>query len=337
MLVLPGSLLRIPRMGTARFSLLRILADGKVHSGERIGRALGFSRVEVGRAVRRLEALGLRVLRIPGRGYKLADEIDLIDARLLPARLAEISPGLRVEVLDECSSTSTVLAQRAAGGAAHGTVLVCEHQSAGRGRRGKSWISAVGDSLTFSLLWRFSRGAGTLAGFSLAVAVAVAKALEQLGTDGVSVKWPNDLFCDGRKLGGILIETAGDAAGPSTAIVGVGINVRLGGPARRRIGRQATDVASHNRAPPSRTVLLIELLASMVPALEQFSREGFAPFRQEWTRRHVWQGRRVVISQADERVAEGKVVGVAEDGALVLASVRGIERYHSGELSLRPG
>lgn len=324
-------------MGTARFSLLRILADGKVHSGERIGRSLGLSRAEVGRVVRGLDELGLRVLAVRGRGYRLSRGVDLIDASSLAARLSETSPGLQVEVLDECSSTNTVLAERAAAGAAQGTALVCEYQSAGRGRRGKSWISAVGDSLTFSVLWRFSQGAGTLAGLSLAVAVVAANALERLGTHGVAVKWPNDLLCQERKLSGILIETSGNAAGPTTAIVGVGINVRLSRAARRRIGRAATGIAAHNAATPSRTALLVELLASIAAALEQFAREGFAPFRQEWVRRHLWQGRQVVVSQADKRVAEGKVIGVAEDGALVLSSMRGIESVHSGELSLGRG
>ncbi|HZE10973.1 MAG TPA: biotin--[acetyl-CoA-carboxylase] ligase [Burkholderiales bacterium] len=281
-----------------------------------------------------LETLGLRVLRRTGSGYRLEDRIDLYDANVLAERMKGMSPELHLEVLEECPSTNTVLAERARAGAAHGTVLVCEHQSAGRGRRGNVWVSAIGSSITFSVLWRFSRGAGTLAGLSLAIAVGAAKALERLGARNVQVKWPNDLFCGERKLGGILIETTGDAAGPSAAIVGIGINMRLGASASKRIGRPATDVVTNCAAAPSRTAVLVELLASIVSTLERFSREGFAPFRQAWLGRHAWQGRRVVLSQADRRVAEGEVVGVAEDGALELASEREIRRFHSGELSL---
>jgi BirA family biotin operon repressor/biotin-[acetyl-CoA-carboxylase] ligase len=172
---------------------------------------------------------------------------------------------------------------------------------------------------------------------SLAVAVGAAKALERLGTHGVAVKWPNDLYCEGRKLGGILIESSGAILGPSAVIVGVGINVRLGARARDRIGVPATDIASHSEAVPSRTTVLVAALESIAGVLARFSREGFAPFQEEWLQRHAWKGRRVALSQAGRRVAEGKVVGVAEDGALMLASVGGIERFHSGELSLRPG
>jgi len=329
--------LAILRMGTAPFSLLRILADGRFHSGERLGRILGLSRAGIWNLIRRVEALGLRVFKVRGRGYRLAEALDLFESPALAARSKKIAPELCVEVLDQCPSTNSVLAQRAAAGAPHGTVLVCEHQSAGRGRRGNSWITEVGGSLAFSILWRFPRGAGALGGLSLAVAVGAAKALERLGTEGVEVKWPNDLYCAGRKLGGILIESSGDILGPSTVIVGVGINVRLGAQTRKRIGGPATDIASHSEASPSRTAVFVESLESIAGVLARFSREGFAPFRREWLQRHAWQGRRVALLQAGRRVAEGKVVGVAEDGALMLASVEGIRRFHSGELSLRPG
>ena len=329
--------LAILRMGTAPFSLLRMLADGRVHSREQLSRAPGLSRGKLSNLIRRIEALGLRVVRVRGRGYRLPEALDLFEMDALAAGLRKASPELCVEVLDECASTNAVLAERAAAGAPHGTVLACEHQSAGRGRRGHSWAFVVGGSVAFSLLWRFPRGAAALGGLSLAVAVGAAKALERLGTRGVAVKWPNDLYCGGRKLGGILIESSGEGLGPSPVIVGVGINVRLGAQALERIEGPATDIASHSEAVPSRTTILVAALESIAGVLARFSSEGFGPFREEWLQRHAWNGRRVALSQAGRRVAEGKVVGVAEDGALMLASAGGIERYHSGELSLGLG
>jgi BirA family biotin operon repressor/biotin-[acetyl-CoA-carboxylase] ligase len=323
-------------MGTARFSLLRILADGGVYSREQIGRTLGITPAEVDGLVGDLETLGVRIL-CAGDGWRLEQCVDLYDADALPETVRRAFPALNLELLEECSSTNTELAERAKAGAGHGTVLACEHQFAGRGRRGHDWVSAVGGSVTFSLLWRFPRGAGSLAGLSLAVAVGAAEALEKLGARDVTLKWPNDLLCEGRKLGGVLIETAGDPAGPVAAVVGVGVNVRLGPAAHERIGQPATDLAACCTATPSRTAALAGLLASIALALDLFSREGFAPFRQAWLRRHAWQGRRVVLLDTDRRFAEGQVVGVAADGALELASERGVERFHSGELSLRQG
>jgi BirA family biotin operon repressor/biotin-[acetyl-CoA-carboxylase] ligase len=198
-------------------------------------------------------------------------------------------------------------------------------------------VSALGGSVTFSILWRFSRGAAEVAGLSLAVAVGAAEALEALGVRDVAVKWPNDLLSRGSKLGGILVETAGEVTGPAAAVVGVGVNLRLSRAVRERIARPVTDIATSSGAIPSRAVALAGLISSVASSLELFSREGFAPFRQAWLERHAWQGRRVILSEADARVAEGEVVGIAEDGALELASEHGIRRFHNGELSLRLG
>jgi len=317
------------------FSALRILADGEIHSEEQLGCATGPSRAGVREALRRIEALGLRVSRVSDRGYRLAEPVDLLGPEALMAKVKQASPEFCVEVLDECPSTNAVLIGRAAAGAAHGTVLVCEHQSAGRGRRGNPWIGSIGGSLAFSILWRLPGGPRALAGLSLAVGVGAAQGLERQGVRAVRVKWPNDLYCGESKLGGILIETSGEAAGPSAAVIGVGINVRLTPPVRELIGRPATDVASHSDTVPRRSELLVALLESLAEALTRFSEEGFVPFREEWLRRHAWQGRRVELLQGGHRLAEGEVVGVAEDGALMLASEGSIRRFHSGEMSLR--
>jgi BirA family transcriptional regulator, biotin operon repressor / biotin---[acetyl-CoA-carboxylase] ligase len=324
-------------MGTARFSLLRILADGEAHSTERVRRALGLSEIEVDELASELAALGVRVLLSRGSGYRLEEPIALYDAKRLAEDVKAQSPGLALELLDECPSTNAELVARAKAGAPHGTALACEHQSAGRGRRGNAWVSAIGCSVMFSILWRFSCGAERLSGLSLAVAVGAAKALERLGARDVAVKWPNDLYCGDGKLGGILIETAGDAAGPIAAVVGIGVNWRLDAAMREGVGRALADIATSSVVVPSRTAALAGLISSVASSLELFSREGFAPFREDWLDRHPWQGRRVVLSQADRLVAEGDVVGIAEDGALELACERGIQRFHNGELSLRLG
>jgi BirA family biotin operon repressor/biotin-[acetyl-CoA-carboxylase] ligase len=324
-------------MGVSPFPLLRLLADGDFHSGSELGTALALSRGAIWHRVRLIEALGLRVFKVRGRGYKLPGPLDLLDAGTLAARGARLSPALSIEVLDACPSTSTLLVERASRGARHGSVIACEQQAAGRGRRGSPWVSAVGGSLAFSLLWRFAQGAGALAGLSLAVAVLAARALERRGISGVQVKWPNDLVCRGRKLGGILVELSGEVSGPSAVVVGIGLNVRLDAVTRDRIGRPVADLADCAATLPSRTALLQGLLESLATGLAQFGREGFAPFRDEWVRRHAWQGRRVTLTVAGRRVAEGEALGIAEDGSLVLRSPGGgIERFHSGELSLRP-
>ncbi len=320
-------------MRTSSFAVLRLLAEERFRSGAEIGAALGLSRSMVWRAVRELEARGLKVFKVRGRGYRLRLPFEALDADAVGRRLGRRHAGLRLELLDECDSTNTQLAARAAAGAPSGTVLACELQRAGRGRRGASWYSGLGTSLTFSLLWRFDRGAAALGGLSLAVGVACLRALRGLGLDEVALKWPNDLVRGDGKLGGILIELAGDALGPTAAVIGIGVNVRVPENARRAIGQPVADLA---RSPaPSRNLLLGELLAALAEALPVFAAQGFGPFRDEWLRHHAYHGRRVRLLVPPRRTVEGIATGVAEDGALVVATRGGVERFHSAEVSLR--
>ena len=318
-------------MATSRFPLLRLLADGEVHSGQALAAKLGVSRATVRNHVRSIERLGLRVFVIRGRGYRLAGPLDLLDGE----RLAVLLQGaFTIELVDECHSTNGVLMERARGSGPDALALACEHQTAGRGRRGKRWESGIGTDLTFSVLWRFSQGAGALSGLSLAVGVAVVRALARLGYAGVQLKWPNDLLLRGAKLGGILIEVTGDHHGGSAVVVGIGLNVRWSTARAAVVDQPATGLAETEVAVPSRTTLLGGLLVELRSALEEFARAGFAPFRDEWLAHHAWQGRQVTLRVAEGTVAGGEAVGVGEDGALLVRSVSGVERFHSGELRL---
>ena len=277
-------------------------------------------------ALRELEANGLAVHAVPGRGYRLAAVFDALDAAAIEAA------GSRVEVLDECESTNAVLAARAAAGAPSGTALVCELQLAGRGRRGAGWYSGLGTSLTISVLWRFARGTAGLSGLPLAIGVACARALASLGANDIGLKWPNDVVRGAGKLGGILVEASGEARGSATAVIGVGINVRLPAGAKRAIGRPVADLGG---AIGARNALAARLAAEIASAAETFERAGFGAFREEWLRRHTWQGRDVRVFAPAQRTVDGVAVGVADDGALIVDTARGPERFHAAEVSLK--
>ncbi len=321
-------------MRSSSFAVLRSLADGTFHSGEAVGRALGVTRGAVWLGVRDIEAHGLKVFKVRGRGYRLERPFDALDASIARRKLARVC-AVRLDVLDECPSTNALLLGRSAHGAASGTAVACELQTAGRGRRGNSWVTGLGDALTFSLLWRFETSPAALGGLSLAVGVACVRALARLGLRGVRLKWPNDLVFEGAKLGGILVEIGGEAHGPCVAVIGVGINVQLPETARRGLGQPVTDLAAPGLALPARNDLLAKLLASVAEAAMLFERRGFAPFRAAWQRRHAWQGQRVRVLVAERRAIDGVAAGVAEDGALLLETPRGVERFHAGEVSLR--
>ena len=321
-------------MSALTFQALRRLADGRFHSGEEVARDLGRSRATLSEALKRVPDLGVEIFSVRGRGYRLAEPIEFLDAAAIGKRIA--GTGVRLEIVDEIDSTSTRLLEMAAAGAPSGTCLAAEWQSAGRGRRGRSWVSALGGSLTFSLLWRFERGAGHLAGLSLAVGVAVARALSARGVERVQVKWPNDVVVDFRKLAGILVETSGEMQGPSVAVIGVGVNFRLGETVLERIDQPVIDVAHCAPQPPSRSALLGEMLAHLAPALGDFESRGFGGVRDAWRALHAFQGRRVRVIPPRDPPYEAEVVDVAPDGALVVALPDGRSLpLASAEISLR--
>ena len=323
-------------MNVLTFQALRRLADGRFHSGQDIARSLNRSRATLSEALKRVPDLGIELFSVPGRGYRLAQPIEFLDAARIAERLSTGRSPVRLEIVDEIDSTSSRLLALAAEGAPSGTCLAAEWQNCGRGRRGRSWISSLGGSLTFSLLWRFERGAGHLAGLSLAVGEAVARALAQCGVERVQVKWPNDVVADFRKLAGILVETSGEMQGPSVAVIGVGVNYRLSERMLERIDQPVTDVAQCTPTPPSRSDLLAALLAALAATLEEFDREGFAAARDAWRALHAYQGRRVRVFPAHEPAFDAEVIDVAADGALVVSTGDGrAVNLNSAEISLR--
>ena len=323
-------------MGPTALRALRLLADGRFHSGTAIARELGRSRAAVCDALQGARQSGIEIHSVPGRGYRLPHPVDFLDADRVNTRLAATGCRSRVAVLEETDSTSTQLAALAATGAASGTAIAAEWQSAGRGRRGRAWRSSIGGSLTFSVLWRFDRGPAHLAGLSLALAAGVAQALEAAGCAGVGLKWPNDLVAHWRKLGGILVETMGEMQGPTAAVVGIGLNYRLSDSLARHIDQPVIDLAECSRLLAPRNELLAALIASVEDTCSRFERTGFAGFRDAWRARHAYAGERVSIQEGEQPPRIATVVDVADDGALLVSFGGAARRVTSAEVSLRP-
>ena len=258
----------------------------------------------------------------------------LIDPQCLSLLLAGAAGRFDVDSLDVCDSTSSELLRRAEAGAPAGSVVVADAQTAGRGRRGRQWLADPEACLMFSLLWRLPTQ--HLSGLSLAVGVAIAQALEVLGVPGVKLKWPNDVLLerDGEtaKLAGILIELATDRRGVQ-AVIGIGVNLqRPGG----ELLMPAAGLADVMAELPERHDLLAQLLVSLAGVFDRFAVAGFADLADEWRRRNAWQDRPVVLSQDGQVVGQGVCRGADADGALLVETASGLERFLSGDLSLRP-
>ena len=264
----------------------------------------------------------------------------LIDPFRLSKLLGPARGRFDVDSLAECASTSTLLLERAAGGAPSGSVIVADRQHAGRGSRGRHWLATPQASLTFSVLWRFDGGLERLAGLSLAVGLAVVQALEACGATGVALKWPNDVLHNDAKLVGILVElqsTAQHDPSHAQAVIGIGLNLTLpdGEVERDGVALPIAALANALAELPDRHQLLARLLIELAQVFDDFSAGGFAVLREQWLARHAWQGRPVRLLRDGCLVMTGLCRGADVDGALLVETANGIERCLSGDLTLR--
>lgn len=323
-------------MKSLTFSVLRLLADGHFRSGEDIAQTLGVSRASVWNALHAAEETGLEIYRVRGRGYCLQQPIEWLERERILEALGDKAACFQLEICDIVDSTNRQLIQRMSPEASHATVLAAELQTQGRGRRGRIWHTGLGGGLTFSVLWRFERGVGALSGLSLAVGVAMIRALRRAGIDDTQLKWPNDVLHNYRKLAGILIEVQGDMLGPSTAVIGIGLNLQLTNATKDLIDQAAVDVRTLTDTLPQRNRLFAQLLSEVAGVLEVFETQGFAALRDEWLEYHAYQGKPVQLLMPDGSKCEGEVLGVAEDGSLLVHCDGATQRFASGEISLRP-
>lgn len=308
-------------------------------SGAQLSEALGVSRTAIWKAVGTLRELGVHVESLPRQGYRLASPCTPLSADALRAALPAITRARLHELRVRWRTTSTNqdLLERGAPPPGRFDLHVAETQSAGRGRRGRSWVAPPGGALCLSWSWRFEGlppHAGTL---SLAIGLAAVRSLEALGITGVKVKWPNDLVATGGKLAGILIETVSEAGGPAMIVVGLGLNVALSNALRRRIatsGNAATDLQTLVGNPPTRVSLAARLVADGVDALLRWEAAGFAPLVDEWRAHDALVGRPVAVLGA-ARVLNGVARGVDEEGALLIDDGTKTHRCVAGEVSVR--
>ena len=322
-------------MNSLTFPILQQLANGQFHSGEALAKQFSVSRATVWNAIQHAQSLGIEVFSVRGRGYKLPKAISLFDKAQIQQAIGVEREWFHVEVLDEVVSTNTYLMKAAASGAPHASCVVAHIQTNGRGRRGRTWISHLGASLTFSLLWRFDCGAAALSGLSLAIGVGLIRALTELGITSAQLKWPNDVLVENKKLAGILIDLQGDLDGPSAAVIGVGININLPESIKKSIDQPAIDLNQMGAGHVDQNQLLGIVLKHFANVLRQFEQSGFVGIRDEWLRYHAYHQQPVRLLMPDGRDIEGEVIDVADDGILLVNTAYGMQRFSAGEISLR--
>ena len=317
--------------------ILMLLADGQFHSGTELADALNVSRSAICKQLKGLSELGIQHSAVSGKGYRLDYALELLDLTTINQLLSQDHQSLisTLEIHDSLNSTNSYLVDHTQQQAASGFVCFAEHQSAGKGRRGRTWVSPYGSNLYMSILWRFQQGGiAATAGLSLAVGVAVIRALKQYHIHDVGLKWPNDIYSQGKKLGGILIEVLGESDGPCSAVIGVGLNLFLPASEALTINQAWTDLTKvTGEVTLSRNQLAATLLTHILDIVNGFETVGIQAYLDEWRSYDCLQGQAATLFIGQQEI-DGIVEGIDDNGLLLIKRTEGtIQAFASGEVS----
>ncbi|RUO60716.1 bifunctional biotin--[acetyl-CoA-carboxylase] ligase/biotin operon repressor BirA [Pseudidiomarina marina] len=317
--------------------VIEMLSDGQFHSGEALGEKLHVSRTAISQYIKDVQALGIDVFRVTGKGYKFAKELKLLDLERVTNYLRANDENVENVHLERViGSTNDFIKHALNSPIDSGYAVFSEAQTEGRGRRGKRWISPFGSNLYMSMYWRLEDGMGAAMGLSLALGTVIAELLSELGVYDVEVKWPNDVIVDGKKVAGILIELEGQALGVAHAIIGIGINIQMPKWLGEQIDQPWTDLSTLLNNNFDRNQLAALLLAKCRKALKLYEGEGLKPFISRWQKfdRLALKPVRIIMG---EKELHGIAEGIDESGALLVKRDGKLERFHAGEVSLRYG
>jgi BirA family biotin operon repressor/biotin-[acetyl-CoA-carboxylase] ligase len=321
----------------SKTQLIQQLADGRFHSGERLAELCGVSRAAVWKQIRSVKSdTGLQIDAVRGKGYRLASPLELLESERIKdcfsARTRQLLPKFHIH--HTIDSTNSWLMQRAAQAADSGTVCLAEQQFAGKGRHGRQWVSPFGNNIYLSLLWRFELAPAELSGLSLAAGIGVLRTLRGLGCSEAGLKWPNDILWEHRKLAGLLLEVAGEAAGSAHVVIGVGLNIKLGSHGES-IDQPWIDLESiPGVCPCSRNELVASLLENLLDVITEYQQTGLAGFLSEWNRYDLLKGSQVVLHSA-RHTYQGRHLGIDESGGIQLQIDGKSRTFFAGEVSLR--
>ncbi len=327
-------------MNNLLFPVLSILSDGKFHSGEMIAKHFDVSRVSIWQAISEAEKLGIEIFSVRGKGYRLSHSVQFLDEDKINQSIGEMASWLNIKVFDVIDSTNNFLMQEAPKGYPHASCVATNIQTSGKGRRGRQWQSSLGENLTFSFLWRFTKGATALSGLSLAVGVSLIRSLKKININQALLKWPNDILVkdneEYKKLAGVLIELQGDMDGQSVAIIGIGINLKLSKNQLAKIDQPAIGINKCIDDDVDPNEFLAIIIKDLAEVLAKFESNSFEFFQDEWQSYDAFQDQAISINLRDGVIISGQAKGVTNTGALeVITEDEGIKTFSSGEVTIR--
>lgn len=319
------------------FKALHILSDGNFHSGEKIAAEIGCSRVTVWKSISELKTLGINIFSVKKKGYRLPKKISFLNAENIQRELGELNQFVNLELINVTDSTNKYL-NSSATIKPHASVVIANIQTKGKGRRGRSWQTSVGESLAMSLLWKFDKGASGLSGLSLVIGVAIQRLMKKIGINNSFLKWPNDLLIledDAYfKLAGVLIELQGDLESRCSAVIGVGINYDLSNDIIKNIDQPVTNIKKYLNSDIDLNQLSAMLIREIIGSLSEFESNGFSSIREEWLLYNAFKDKTISFIKSSGEIITGQIVDIETDGALKILQNNGMhEKLISGEVS----
>jgi len=319
---------------SSKRQLLRLLSAQQFISGEILGNQLGISRAAVAKHIKELNGWGVDIFSVKGKGYRLAKPLQLLDEQLIRLGLPEAIQQTPLTLFPVIDSTNRYWMQRYQQQPVSGSCCMAEMQTAGRGRRGRSWLSPFAGALYLSTYWFSDRSISEVMGISLAVGVEIANWLSELGVEDVTVKWPNDIYIKGAKVAGILIELAGESDGHCHLVVGVGLNLDLPQDMATQIDQAFTDLATQLKPLPERNRLAAGLITAVQRALADYHQTGMEPVVAQWPRFDHFYAQPIRLLMGKHSL-DGIARGINQQGALLVETEQGIKPYYGGEISVR--
>ncbi|CAG7855771.1 BirA family transcriptional regulator, biotin operon repressor / biotin---[acetyl-CoA-carboxylase] ligase [biofilm metagenome] len=320
----------------SQLTILTILADGRFHSGTELAEALKISRTAVWKQVNSLSVLGLNHFAVSGKGYCLERPLELLDKSNILENINTHGRSLigNFDIFDCIASTNGYLAEQAKQNGISGSICLAEQQTAGKGRRGRQWVSPFGSNIYLSILWRFQVSPLAISGLSLIIGIAVIRSLKSEYHKDFQLKWPNDIYFGDKKLGGILVEVSGEAEGPCTAVIGLGLNLYLSAANAEPITQKWTDlskITGDNQLKRNR--LAGVLLEQLLTIIAVFEHNGFTAYVDEW-RSYDCLKDKVATLYIGQHSYTGTVQGINDQGLLMMAMPDGsTQAFASGEVS----
>ena len=317
--------------------VLNQLEHTRYHSGQDLAKLFGVTRATIHNCILRIIAMGIAVDRVRGKGYKLLAPLDLLDAALIKSQLtSSVKKGLtQLEILHEVDSTNRYINDYSLPEAKHFSVVLAEMQSAGKGRRGREWVSPYGANIYMSVLWPLQKSLSEVGGLSPLLSMCLLHALQGMGVTGLGLKWPNDIYCHNKKLAGLLIECSGEVNGASKMVIGIGVNVRMSQQANIKIDQAWTDIISHtsNKA-ITRNEIAAQLLNHLYDALCEFDSAHIDDIATQWAKWDILKDKPVILHTLKEDI-HGIARGIDAHGYLLLETNNTLQRISAGDVSLR--